>query len=523
VILYTMQNYFPYYQTNFQVRVDNSPPENQYMNPYQALHERNRILNQQQPRQSHIEPGIISRTYQEPPKSVNNMEPPQSNTNYAKEADNYVPYVNKPVSKPVSKPVIPYSKLFSDAPIPNKPSAYKTDQYKYYSSNDIPSPIIPVTTNPIVAMPDTVKQIISKPVFTKPVTDTPVTVGPVIAKPVTTKPVAVEPVIAKPIISKPVAVEPVIAKPIISKPVAIEPVATKPVTVEAVVAEAVIAKPVAVEPVAIKPIAVEPVATKLVTVEPVIAKPVAIEPVAAEPVAMDPIIIKHISNSDNQTGDNSFAAKLNTEYQAIVRMLGMDLNDDNKPKNIEKPVNAVKGGNKICSQKAYYNKMSEENTATNTGDVETWPKLTSANINTSFKVVGDILPAQKVNIIDNCCLAIDNSYVSGYFRYTSGQSREKLMSFLVHLLEEAKILAEDLLTSIRTSYRENPGNNNVVNNKLPELRNFHRNLIAFLHKFDTMKNVYHDDSKTYASLGDIRNNFYTFEDSFYRDLVLGVE
>ncbi len=488
-----MHNYFPYYQTNFQVRADNSSPENQFINPYQALHERNRILNQQQSRQQHIEPGIITRTYQEPPKTTKNTEIPHHSLVKEPVYDSNTNYTN-PASQ-TNKPVVPYSKLFDDTPTPVKPPPYKMDKYTTNPATHIPSPIIPV-----IDKQNSAKPVIVKSTFTKPVTN----------EPVTNKPVVNKPVVNKPVVNKPVVVKPVNVKQVVNEPVMNEPVMNEPVMNEQVVNE---------------PVMNEPVMNEQVVNEPVIVKQVVNEPVIPGRTVLEPVIIKHISNKDNQTEDKTFATKLNTEYQSIMRMLSMDLNDDNKPKNIEKPVNAVKGGNKICSQKPYYNKMSEENTVanTNTGDVETWPKLTSANINTSFKVVGDILPAQKVNIIDNCCLAIDNSYVSGYFRYTSGQSREKLMSFLVHLLEEAKLLAEDLLTSIRTSYRENPGNNNVVNNKLPELRNFHRNLIAFLHKFDTMKNVYHDDSKTYASLGDIRNNFYTFEDSFYRDLVLGVE
>ena len=150
-----------------------------------------------------------------------------------------------------------------------------------------------------------------------------------------------------------------------------------------------------------------------------------------------------------------------------------------------------------------------------------WPSLTIKNVNTTFKVIGDLKDGAKVKIVDDKCLAVDDAYITSLTRYTSGQSREKTMSFLDHLLEESKRISYNLLKDIRISYANSNGNNNEVNNKLSELRNMHRNLNTFLHKFDTMKNVYKNDSKAYAALSDIRNNFYTFEDSFYRELVLG--
>ncbi|CAH6421007.1 Hypothetical protein MVR_LOCUS235 [uncultured virus] len=150
-----------------------------------------------------------------------------------------------------------------------------------------------------------------------------------------------------------------------------------------------------------------------------------------------------------------------------------------------------------------------------------WPQLTAKNINTTFKVVGDLKEGLKVKVVDDTCLAVDDAYISSFSRYMSGQSKEKTMSFLDHLLSESKRIIYALLSDIRTSYANSNGNNDEVNNKLSELRNLHRNLNIFLHKFDAMKNVYKSDSVAYATFGNIRNNFYTFEDSFYRELVLG--
>jgi hypothetical protein len=150
-----------------------------------------------------------------------------------------------------------------------------------------------------------------------------------------------------------------------------------------------------------------------------------------------------------------------------------------------------------------------------------WPSLTIKDINTTFKVIGDLKDGSKVKIVDDKCLAVDDAYFASVSRYNSGQSRERTMSFLDHLLEESKKISYALLADIRNSYVNSNGNNNDVNNKLSELRNMYRNLNVFLHKFDTMKSVYKSDTKSYAALSDIRNNFFIFEDSFYRELVLG--
>lgn len=149
-----------------------------------------------------------------------------------------------------------------------------------------------------------------------------------------------------------------------------------------------------------------------------------------------------------------------------------------------------------------------------------WPVLTIKNINTTFKVIGDLTAGSKVKVVDDRCLAVDDAYLPSISRIGLN-NRKRTMSYLEHLLLESKRIAYEMLTEIRHSYVLGGVNNNTVNNKISELRNFHRNLNIFLHKFDTIKFVYKSDSEVYSALSDTYNNFCTFEDSFYRQLVLG--
>ncbi|XWV26007.1 hypothetical protein QJ857_gp1073 [Tupanvirus soda lake] len=141
-----------------------------------------------------------------------------------------------------------------------------------------------------------------------------------------------------------------------------------------------------------------------------------------------------------------------------------------------------------------------------------WPELTIENVNTTFKVVGDLKEGVKVKIVGDRYLAEDNSYVVSFSRSMSGQGRDKIMSFLNHLFDETKRNILMLLADIR--------NGNDVDNKVSELENMVGNMVIFLHKFDTMRNVYKGDTGTHAKLGVIRNKFFTFRHSLFRDLAI---
>ncbi|AKI80258.1 hypothetical protein QJ850_gp441 [Acanthamoeba polyphaga mimivirus] len=139
-----------------------------------------------------------------------------------------------------------------------------------------------------------------------------------------------------------------------------------------------------------------------------------------------------------------------------------------------------------------------------------WKELTVEDINTSFKVIGDLKEGAKLKVVDGSYLAEDKAYLSSFARYTGGQGRDRIMSFLDHLFNETKRNHEKLILEIR--------NDNDVDNKIPELRDLFSNMIIFLHRYDVMRNVYKSDTGTHAKLGVIRNKFFTFKESFFKDL-----
>lgn len=145
-------------------------------------------------------------------------------------------------------------------------------------------------------------------------------------------------------------------------------------------------------------------------------------------------------------------------------------------------------------------------------EVFVFPQLTIQDINTSFKVVGDLRDGTKLKIVNDRYLADDASYFTSLMRTYSGQSRDKIMSFLEHLHKETMRNSHELLFDIRQG--------NQVDNKLSELRDLYSNLFSFLHRYENMRSVYKNDSATFAKLGVIRNQFFTFKDNFFRELVI---
>lgn len=142
-----------------------------------------------------------------------------------------------------------------------------------------------------------------------------------------------------------------------------------------------------------------------------------------------------------------------------------------------------------------------------------WEPLDLNDINTSFKVVGDLPPNTKLKIVNNKYLAAEDSYVTSYSRYAHGQGRERIISFLDHLFKETRrnvdLLLEDIYNGVN------------VDDNLDALRGVMYKLPIFLHRFDVMRSVYKSDTGVYAKLGNIRDNFFSFMGTFYRKVTVG--
>lgn len=139
-----------------------------------------------------------------------------------------------------------------------------------------------------------------------------------------------------------------------------------------------------------------------------------------------------------------------------------------------------------------------------------WPKLSIENINTTFKVIGDIKEGIKLKIVEDKYLTEDNSYFPSLTREVSYRSR--IISFLRHLFEETERHTGILLSDIKQG--------KDVDENISELENMISNMMVFLHKYDTMRNVYKSDAGSFATLGVIRNRFFTFRNSLFRKLAL---
>ena len=141
-----------------------------------------------------------------------------------------------------------------------------------------------------------------------------------------------------------------------------------------------------------------------------------------------------------------------------------------------------------------------------------WPRLTVDMIGISFKVIADLPIGAKLKIVDDTHFAEDNSFMIGFSRYSSGQNRAKIVSFLEHLYQETERNINDIVANIRTGTDKDTSSSVV------------RGLIyktdVFLHRFENMRNVYKTDSSTFARLGIIRDKFYTFLEAFFRDMLI---
>ena len=141
-----------------------------------------------------------------------------------------------------------------------------------------------------------------------------------------------------------------------------------------------------------------------------------------------------------------------------------------------------------------------------------WPELSVEEINITFKVVGDLGENCKVKVVDERYLARDDAIFTCYTRYSGGQGRDKILSFLEHLLKETIRISNNLLEVIRSK--------TDVDNEISSLEILISGLMIFLHKYDIMRNVYKTDTGTTARFGVMKNKFGAFRQNFFRRILL---
>jgi hypothetical protein len=169
--------------------------------------------------------------------------------------------------------------------------------------------------------------------------------------------------------------------------------------------------------------------------------------------------------------------------------------------------------NKKEENKKEENKKEEERkmeVATEESDVKIWPKLTADDLNVSFKVIGILEEGNRLKIIDNKYLDIEDSYFTSISRK---QSRKTILSFMEHLITQTEEIMYFLLNEIKT--------NNDIDNNISLLNTIYHNLTIALHNFDAARFVYKPDSSVYAKFGVVRDNFFTLKNTFFRRVLLG--
>lgn len=141
-----------------------------------------------------------------------------------------------------------------------------------------------------------------------------------------------------------------------------------------------------------------------------------------------------------------------------------------------------------------------------------FPELNIDMIGTSYKVMGDLPANTKMKIIDNTHLAEDSGYLSSLSRYSNGQNRDKIINFLDHLYHETVRNLWKLLADIRAGIE--------IDTNVSVLQGLLGKINVFLHRYENMRNVYKSDSSAFARLGIIRDKYYTFLNTLYRDMVI---
>lgn len=151
-----------------------------------------------------------------------------------------------------------------------------------------------------------------------------------------------------------------------------------------------------------------------------------------------------------------------------------------------------------------------DNAEDNTEDSMKWNPLEVDDLIISFKVVSKLPPSTKLKIVNNTHFAIEDRYFVGLAR--RGDSRKKNVSFMKHLFAETEKNAYSVLEKIRRGVD--------VDDNVGILFNMMYNLSIFLHNFETMRSVYADDSSTHAELGNVRDKFFRFGSTFFREMTV---
>ena len=223
---------------------------------------------------------------------------------------------------------------------------------------------------------------------------------------------------------------------------------------------------------------------------------------------------------DNKKDDNTIVKseskpEVNTNMDSNKTSTPNDTSNNTKPTTIEAAVvtpvpEVVDDKIKIAPIKLD-TKMADVKIVDPKEEIQ-WPKLNIDHINISFKVVADLKEGAKLKIVDNTHLAEDNSYVASLARYSTGQGRDKIMSYLDHLLAETIRNIEAVLGEIRSGIN--------VDNNVSVIEGMVCNMVIFLHRYENMRNVYKSDSSTHAKLGNIRNKFFTFKHTLFREMTI---
>ncbi len=135
--------------------------------------------------------------------------------------------------------------------------------------------------------------------------------------------------------------------------------------------------------------------------------------------------------------------------------------------------------------------------------------LTIDDINISLKVVGDLKTGSKLKILNGTYLAEDNGVLNGWTRYNT-QCRDNIIIFLGILFSEVTRNVYILLDEIRNKIN--------VDNNIHILQGLVYKVSVFLHNYETMRVVYKSDSGAYSKLGIIRDKFFMFLNTLFRDL-----
>ena len=239
---------------------------------------------------------------------------------------------------------------------------------------------------------------------------------------------------------------------------------------------------------------------------------------------------ENLSDIENRMTNRTKSKKIDNKNHdiSIVNMEDkQDKNrkmDDNKDKPVAtetKPVPEVKPDQPAQTETIEPETKKPESSTTFgkketnpiTGEITfNWPALSLDNINTTFKVVGNLKEGIKLKVVENKYLSEDNAIVAAVARYTAGEGRDKIISFLDHLFLETKRNIDSLLIDIRSGVD--------VDTNVSDLENTIGNMMIFLHRYEVMRNVYVKDTGVHAKMGVTRNKFFNYRSALFRNMVI---